>query len=47
MAMNIDDLIEYLVVTDQVDEFFGLKEEQEDDEDENENEEENNYRRHR
>ncbi|MBR2678318.1 MAG: hypothetical protein IKE63_02765 [Bacilli bacterium] len=45
--MNIDDLIEYLVVTDQVDEFFGLKEEQEDDEDENENEEENNYRRHR
>ena len=44
--LNIDELIEYLVVTDQVDEFFGLKEEQ-DDEKEDENEEENNKGRRR
>ena len=45
--VNIDELIEYLVVTDQVDEYFGLKEEQDDDEKEDETEEENNKGRRR
>ena len=43
-----DDLFEYLIATDQVDEFFGLKEENEDnefdiDDNENDNDEETSY----
>ena len=46
MVDNIDELIEYLVATDQVDEFFGLKDEK-DAEDDKEKEEENNKGRRR
>ena len=44
--INVDDLMEYLIVNDKVDEFFGLKEEQDDD-DEKDKEEENNKGRRR
>ena len=47
MNNNIDDLLEYLIVTDQVDEFLGLKEEKEDENEEEKEEEEENYRRRR
>lgn len=45
--MDIDKLMEYLIVTDQVDEFLGLKkeEDEEDEEDEKREEEDNKKRR--
>ena len=42
--MNMDDFIEYLVVTDQVDEFFGLKQEEDDEEEEEDKEKEDNHK---
>ena len=44
--INFDDLLEYLIVTGQVDENLNPKTEQ-DDEEEKEDEEENNYGRRR
>ena len=44
---DIDDLLEYLIVTDQVDEFLGLKKENNKDKEENTEEEENNFRQHK
>lgn len=44
--MNIDKLMEYLIVTDQVDEVFGLKkEEAEEDKDKDKKEEEDTKKR--
>lgn len=47
MNINIDDLMEYLIVTDQVDEYFGLKKEEDEEEKEDQNEEDNTYGRRR
>ena len=42
--MDLDKLMEYLIVTDQVDEFLGLKKEEEEEEEKSE-EEDNKKRR--
>ena len=43
--MDLDKLMEYLIVTDQVDEFLGIKKEEDEEESEKSEEEDNKKRR--
>ena len=43
--MDLDKLMEYLIVTDQVDEFLGIKREEDEEESEKSEEEDNKKRR--